>query len=135
MRERVLASLQTTAAMIALPCGYALLQQFGPSSRVVFWPYLPTAPAEWLLVTKALPQITRDLGRVDRLAPTGADKHSFAREMDGDDLRFTLEVVGAKGTGTLRADCTISGDRVLDWRSGVWRFQGKATRIDSVPGQ
>ena len=266
-------SLATTAAMIALPCGYALLSHFGPSGRVLFRPYLPTDLGEWLLasvvgallgaeaprllrpssrdyaplrlslgvwlgacagilgaivlavvlpnewlsltvwiaagsvlvtvggtgggliafkhvadqtvprrlpaaklallglivvlslapqlcafpargtlserdawarehvreypglvrIVKTLPTVTQDLGRVIQVAPTGDDKHSFAREMNGDDLTFTLEVVGDNGTGTLRADCTISGDQVLDWRSGTWRFNGKVTRIHSVP--
>jgi hypothetical protein len=275
MRDRVLASLECTAAMIALPSAYLLSQQFGPSSRVVFYPYLPIelfvdllvfattgavvgaeahrllrsssqdyAPlrlalgvllsgcacllvaailslllwrrlsvAPWIAsvvvliavgstcggvisfkavadqtivrrlpvaklvllglvmmyglipqlrafpargalaerdawararvreypslvrVVKALPAVIRDVGRVVQVAPTGNDPHSFAREMDGDDLLFTLQVVGSKGTGTLRADCTIDGERILDWRSGTWSFNGTVTRIDSVPGQ
>ncbi len=85
-------------------------------------------------LVKTLPVVTRDLARVVQVAPTGGDKHSFAREMNGDDLSFTLEVVGAKGTRTLHADCTIEGDRVLDWRSGTWHFGGKETRVERVPG-
>jgi hypothetical protein len=86
-------------------------------------------------VVKALPIVARDLSRVVQMAPTGQGKHSFAREMNGDDLQFTLEVVGLKGTGTLRVDCTIEGNSLLEWRSGTWAFNGTITSIDNVRTQ
>lgn len=78
-----------------------------------------------------IPEITRDVGRIREVAPTSADQHVFAREMNGDDLRFALDVAGEKGSGVLRVECTIMGDAVLDWRSGTWTFDGKETVVSA----
>jgi hypothetical protein len=83
-------------------------------------------------VVTGLPEVTRDIGRVVALAPTAHDKHQYWREMNGDDLRFTLEVVGEHGSGTFHADCTLDGNRVLEWRAGAWTYGGK-TRAVVVP--
>jgi hypothetical protein len=86
-------------------------------------------------VVGALPEVRSGAGRIVAIAPTGRDKHVFAREMDGDDMNFALEVVGEHGTGTFVANCTLDDFTVYDWRSGTWTFAGHTTRIDSVPKQ
>jgi hypothetical protein len=81
-----------------------------------------------------IPAVTQDVGRIIDVAPTSRDQHRFGREMNGDDMRFTLEVVGDKGAGTLWADCTLSSGRVMSWTSGRWTFHGQTTPINVVPG-
>jgi len=81
-----------------------------------------------------IPAVTEDVGRVIGVAPTPGDQHRFARDMDGDEMRFTLEVVGDRGAGIFWADCTIAGGRVSDWRSSRWTYHGKATPIADVSG-
>jgi hypothetical protein len=40
-REKACASLASTAGMFLVPCAYLALETYGPSSRVVFYDYLP----------------------------------------------------------------------------------------------
>jgi len=40
-REKACASLASTAGMFAVPCAHQALETYGPSSRVVFYDYLP----------------------------------------------------------------------------------------------
>jgi hypothetical protein len=95
---------------------------------------VPAYPALARVVAEC-PEVLADVGRVEAMAPTGTDRHSSAQGMNGDDVRFTLEVIGEGGTGTLLADCTLIDGAVLDWHQGRWTFAGKVVRIDSVPAR
>lgn len=118
----------------------------------VLWPTLQAFPAQASLsardawardhvryyaalgrVIAALPAVQRDVGPVRAFAPTAQDPHRFAREMDGDDMRFTLDVVGERGRGTFFAVCTLDDYRVYDWQPSTWRFGGREQRVDDVP--
>jgi hypothetical protein len=81
-------------------------------------------------VVSRVPEVVGDIGRVTAIAPTAHDQHMFGREMNGDDMLFTLEVVGERGTGVFFADGTLANDWIVDWRSGSWTFGGKTTPID-----
>lgn len=84
-------------------------------------------------VVAALPEVQRDVGSVISIAPTAKDEHRAAREMNGDDMLFVLDVVGDRGAGVFHADCTLDEYRVYDWRAGRWLSRGRDTRIDHVP--
>lgn len=84
-------------------------------------------------VVAALPQVQHDVGRVVAIAPTGADEHRAAREMNGDDMRFVLDVVGDRGSGVFHADCTLDEYSAYDWRAGRWLSHGRESRIERVP--
>ena len=84
-------------------------------------------------VVAAVPEVQRDVGRVVAIAPTGGDAHRFAREMNGDDMLFVLEVVGERGRGVFHADCTLDDHRVYGWNPGRWLSRGREQRIDAVP--
>ena len=84
-------------------------------------------------VIAALPEVQRDVGRIVVVAPTARDQHRSAREMNGDDMSFALDVIGERGRGVFYADCTLDEARVYDWRSGRWRFNGREQRITHVP--
>ena len=84
-------------------------------------------------VVAALPEVQRDIGTVVAIAPTAADEHRSAREMNGDDMLFVLDVVGDRGAGVFHADCTLDEYRVYDWRAGRWLSQGRELRIERVP--
>jgi hypothetical protein len=43
--------------------------------------------------------------------------------------------ISRKGTGIFRADCTIAGGTILDWRTSRWTFNGKAMLIETAPSQ
>jgi hypothetical protein len=83
-------------------------------------------------IVSDIPAVTQDVGRIIDVAPTSRDQHRFGREMNGDDMRFTLEVVGDKGAGTFWADCTISDGRVMSWTSGRWTFHGQTTPVNGL---
>lgn len=83
-------------------------------------------------VIAALPEVHRDVGDIVAMAPTAADEHRFAREMNGDDMVFSLEVIGQQGRGIFYADCTLDQWRVYEWRSGRWLARGREQRIEQV---
>lgn len=70
-------------------------------------------------------EIVADVGAVVAVAPTSTDRHVFARTMDGDDMKFTLDVVGEKGRGLLRAHATLSEGQIVRWDEGLWTFDGR----------
>jgi MFS family permease len=76
-------------------------------------------------IVRNIPAITQDVGRVSAVAPTGTDKHVVGIDMNGNDLRFKLDVIGERGAGTLQVVCTIDQDRLLSWDSGRWSFNGR----------
>ncbi|HKU37804.1 MAG TPA: hypothetical protein VJR89_06650 [Polyangiales bacterium] len=84
-------------------------------------------------VVAAVPEVQRDVGKLVALAPTSNDEHRAAREMNGDDMHFALDVVGERGRGVFYVDCTLDEFRVYDWRPGRWLFDGRAERIERVP--
>ena len=84
-------------------------------------------------VLAALPAVQRDVGRVHGMAPAAGHEHRFAREMNGDDMRFVLEVVGERGRGTFTAVCTLDDARVYDWQPSTWRFASREVQVDAVP--
>jgi hypothetical protein len=53
-REKARASLASTAGMILVPCAYEALETYGPSSRVVFYDYLPFRDARNFLLAATL---------------------------------------------------------------------------------
>jgi hypothetical protein len=83
-------------------------------------------------VVAALPEVQRDVGPVRAMAPTANDAHRSARTMDGDEMRFTLEVAGERGRGTFNADCTLDESRIYEWRAGRWTFDGHTLAIAKV---
>jgi hypothetical protein len=83
-------------------------------------------------VVAAVPEVQRDIGRIFAIAPTAFGKHRSAREMNGDDMFFSLDVVGERGSGVFYVDCTLDDSRVYDWRSGRWVIHGREERITSV---
>jgi hypothetical protein len=84
-------------------------------------------------VVAAIPEVQRDVGRIVAIAPTARDQHRFAREMNGDDMFFVLDVVGERGRGTFYVQCTLDEHRVYEWRTGRWLNHGRESRIESVP--
>jgi hypothetical protein len=80
-----------------------------------------------------IPLIAESIGRVTTIAPTSGEQHVFAQTMDGVAMKMALEVVGEKGAGTLRVDCTLDGDTVFDWESATWTMDGTTTEISTVP--
>jgi hypothetical protein len=83
-------------------------------------------------VIASLPEVHRDVGDIVLMAPTASDEHRFAREMSGDDMMFSLEVIGQRGRGVFYADCTLDQWRVYEWRSGRWVAKGHEQRIEQV---
>lgn len=83
-------------------------------------------------VIYALPAVQRDVGRVIAVAPTATDQHRAAREMNGDSMRFTLEVIGERGRGMFHANCTLDESRIYDWQPARWIIAGREQRIDSA---
>jgi hypothetical protein len=81
-------------------------------------------------IVARIPVVVGDVGRVTSIAPTAGDRHSYASEMDGDELHFTLEVIGERGSGVFFADGTIEGDWIVDWRSGRWSSGGRTVPVD-----
>jgi len=53
-REKAWASLASTAGMFLVPCAYLALETYGPSSRVVFYDYLPFQDASNLVLAAML---------------------------------------------------------------------------------
>lgn len=84
-------------------------------------------------VVAAVPEVQRDVGRIVAIAPTARDKHRFAREMNGDDMFFALDVIGERGSGVFYVQCTLDEFRVYDWRPGRWVIHGRESRIEHVP--
>jgi hypothetical protein len=111
----------------AFPAGGALAERDAWARA-----HVPAYPA-LVHVVGELPEVLADVGSVEGIAPTGADRHASAVGMNGDDLRFTLEVAGSRGTGTFLVDCTLADGMVLDWREGRWTFGGVAVPVRSVP--
>ena len=46
---------------------------------------------------------------------------------------LVLDVVGDKGAGTLRVECTIDADTVFQWQPSFWTMDGKTIEILTVP--
>lgn len=90
-------------------------------------------------VIASLPEVRRDLGHVTTIAPTALDEHRSAREMNGDDMRFVLDVSGERGRGVFHVECTLDDYRVYHWGSGRWLFNGRDQHItqvsERVPGK
>jgi hypothetical protein len=84
-------------------------------------------------VVAAIPEVQHDVGRVVAMAPSASYEHVFAREMNGDDMRFTLDVVGERGRGTFQAICTLDDYTVYDWQPGHWHFGQRDVAIEHVP--
>jgi hypothetical protein len=84
-------------------------------------------------IVGSLPIVAGDVGRIVGIAPTAGDSHTAGRDMDGVGMNFTLDVVGEKGHGVFRVQCTIDGDTVWTWESGTWTFNGQTTEITTVP--
>jgi hypothetical protein len=76
--------------------------------------------------------VQQAVGHIVEMAPTASDEHVFAREMNGDDMRFTLEVIGSHGQGTFQAVCTLDDYTVYEWQSGRWTFRDHAVHVDHV---
>jgi hypothetical protein len=77
-----------------------------------------------------LPVVLADLKKVAAVAPTGSAQHRYARDMDGDAMLFTLDVVGERGQGTLSVDATFSEGSLFVWRGGRWTFEGVTTPVN-----
>jgi hypothetical protein len=84
-------------------------------------------------VVASVPEVQRDVGRIVTIAPTAQDQHRAAREMNGDDMRFALEVIGERGRGTFFANCTLDDHTIYDWSSARWRFGGREQSIPRPP--
>jgi hypothetical protein len=78
-----------------------------------------------------LPVVIADLKTVVAVAPTGTERHFFGRDMDGDTMRFTLDLLGDSGRGTLWVDATFSEGNLFAWREGRWTFNGVTTPVDA----
>ena len=77
-----------------------------------------------------LPVVNADLKKVAAVAPTGTERQFYARDMDGDAMRFTLDVVGETDRGTLWVDATFTEGNLFAWRGGRWTFHGVATPVE-----
>ena len=77
-----------------------------------------------------LPVVIGDLEKVVAVAPTGTETQIYASDMDGDAMRFTLEMVGETGRGTLWVDATFTEGKLFAWRGGRWTFRGLTTPIE-----
>ena len=80
-----------------------------------------------------LPLIQQSVGRVIAIVPTSGEQHVTGPTMDGMAMKMTLEVVGDKGAGILRVNCTLDGDAVFDWEPATWTMDGTTTEISTVP--
>jgi hypothetical protein len=80
-----------------------------------------------------IPLVAESIGRVTAIAPTSGEQHVFAQTMDGVAMKMVLEVVGEKGAGILRVDCTLDGDTVFDWELATWTMDGTTAEISTVP--
>jgi hypothetical protein len=61
-------------------------------------------------IVASVPQVFADVGRIGAVAPTANDHHVYARTMDGDEMRFALDILGEKGAGVFRTSCTVMGN-------------------------
>jgi hypothetical protein len=86
-------------------------------------------------VLRTIPEIQRDVGHIVTIAPTASDQHRYAREMNGDDMFFALDVIGDHGSGVFYVECTLDEYRVYDWRSGRWVANGRELQIKHVSDQ
>lgn len=80
-------------------------------------------------VVASIPEVQRDVGRIVTVAPTAHDQHRAAREMNGDDMQFVLEVVGDRGRGTFYANCTLDDYAIYGWSASRWVFAGRDQSI------
>lgn len=80
-----------------------------------------------------LPLIQESVGLVTAIAPTSSEQHVAGQTMDGVAMKMALDVVGDKGVGILRVDCTLDGDLVFDWEPATWTINGTTTEISTVP--
>jgi hypothetical protein len=80
-----------------------------------------------------IPQIQDGVGRITAIAPSFGQQQVTAVTMDGVEMDMVLDVVGDRGTGILRVNCTIDGDLVFDWQPATWTMDGHSTEISSVP--
>ncbi len=81
----------------------------------------------------SIPEVTRDVGRVTEIAPTGTEQHVVAPDMDGTHLAFALDVGGEKGRGVFHSDVTLTEGHVVEWRPSRWTFGAKDTVLDVAP--
>jgi hypothetical protein len=79
-----------------------------------------------------IPLIKDSVGGVTAIAPASGVQQVTAGDMDGIMMRLVLDVVGDKGAGTLRVQCTIDGDTVFDWQPATWTMDGTTTEIATV---
>jgi hypothetical protein len=84
-------------------------------------------------IVAAVPEVVADVGRIVAVAPTANDRHVYAKTMNGDEMRFALDVVGDKGSGVFRVVCTVLGNITVDWSDSRWVFGGRETRIPQSP--
>jgi len=89
--------------------------------------------ASLVRIVASVPEVVADVGRITAVAPTSNDRHVYARTMNGDEMRFALDIVGGKGAGVFRAVCTVMGDVTVEWEEGRWIFGGKETPIPASP--
>ncbi|MGC1859672.1 MAG: hypothetical protein WA733_00735 [Methylocystis sp.] len=82
---------------------------------------------------QGIPLVTESVGRVTAIAPASGVQQLTAADMDGMMMNLVLDVVGEKGAGTLRVECTIDGDTVFQWQPGFWTMDGKTIEIVTVP--
>jgi hypothetical protein len=80
-------------------------------------------------VVGSVPEVQRDVGSISSIAPTADTQHRAAREMNGDDMHFSLDVIGERGSGVFQVDCTLDDYAIYDWRSARWIFQGREQQI------
>jgi hypothetical protein len=79
------------------------------------------------------PLVVADVGRVLRVAPTSEDRHFIGRDMNGDYMNVTLELVGEKGTGRLRVSALVMDGWFREWREGSWTAAGRVTALPTAP--
>jgi hypothetical protein len=79
-----------------------------------------------------IPLIQDSVGGVTAIAPASGVQQVTAGDMDGIMMRLVLDVVGDKGAGTLRVQCTIYEETVYDWQPATWTMDGTTTEIATV---
>ena len=103
-RTKALASLATVLGMLLLPAAYLMLEAYGPSSRVVFYEYLPLPGAANYLLA----------GGLGAWLAAGAYRrfNSPARCSTG---RLTAGCLLGSGTGLALVAVIMSGSAPLHW--------------------
>jgi hypothetical protein len=80
-------------------------------------------------IVTSIPQVESDVGSVVAVAPTAEDRHAYGREMNGDSLRFALDVVGTRNAGVFHVRCMVMGTTAFEWSEGRWASGGRETAI------